>query len=92
MNRKTISIILIAIGIILGAVGYAILPEVVAVQVGFDGSVTNTMPKLLAIGLPLLITIIGSVINVKEDDNRKGLVLSIAGIVVMVITLLFNCR
>lgn len=92
MNRKTISIILIAIGIILGAVGYAILPEVVAVQVGFDGSVTNTMPKLLAIGLPLLITIVGSVINIKEDDNRKGLVLAIAGIVVMVITLLFNCR
>ena len=92
MNRKTISIILIAIGIILGAVGYVILPEVVAVQVGFDGSVTNTMPKLLAIGLPLFITIVGSVINVKEDDNHKGLVLAIAGIVVMVITLLFNCR
>ena len=92
MNRKTISIILIVIGIILGAVGYVILPEVVAVQVGFDGSVANTMPKLLAIGLPLLITIVGSVINVKEDDNRKGLVLAIAGIVVMVITLLFNCR
>ncbi|MDD5791226.1 MAG: DUF1648 domain-containing protein [Erysipelotrichaceae bacterium] len=92
MNRKTISIILIAIGIILAAVGYVILPEVVAVQVGFDGSVANTMPKLLAIGLPLLITIVGSVINVKEDDNRKGLVLAIAGIVVMVITLLFNCR
>lgn len=92
MNRKTISIILIAIGIILGAVGYVILPEVVAVQVGFDGSVANTMPKLLAIGLPLLITIIGSVINIKEDDNRKGLILAIAGIVVMVITLLFNCR
>ena len=92
MNRKTISIILIAIGIILAAVGYVILPEVLAVQVGFDGSVTNTMPKLLAIGLPLLITIVGSVINIKEDDNRKGLVLAIAGIVVMVITLLFNCR
>ena len=89
MNRKTISIILIAIGIILAAVGYVILPEVVAVQVGFDGSVTNTMPKLLAIGLP---TIVGSVINVKEDDNHKGLILAIAGIVVMVITLLFNCR
>ena len=92
MNRKTISIILIAIGIILAAVGYVILPEVVAVQVGFDGSVANTMPKLLAIGLPLLITIVGSVINIKEDDNRKGLILAVAGIVVMVITLLFNCR
>lgn len=92
MKRNTISIILIAAGIILSAVGYVILPEVVAVQVGFDGNVANTMPKLLAIGMPLLITIVGSVINIGEDDNRKGLVLAIAGIAVMVITIIFNCR
>lgn len=92
MKKKwfTISLLIIAIG--LGICSWFLLPEVVSVQVGMNGQETNTMPKLLAILIPLVVTAAGSIINLasKEQNKVKGFVLALVGIVVMLLTLFFN--
>ena len=85
-----IFLIIIAIG--LGICSWFLLPDVVTVQVGMDGQVTNTMPKLLAILIPLGISAAGSVINLtdKKENSFKGFVLALVGIAAMLLTLFFN--
>lgn len=57
-----------------------------------NGQATNTMPKLLAIIIPLGISAAGSVINLtnKEENSVKGFVLALVGIAAMILTLVFN--
>ena len=92
MKKNWLTIILLIIAIGLGICSWFLLPEVVAVQVGMNGQATNTMPKLLAILIPLGISAAGSVINLtdKEENNVKGFVLALVGIAAMILTLFFN--
>ena len=92
MKKKIISVLLIAAAIGLGIISWLLLPDVVAVQVGMDGSVTNTLPKVLAVAIPSGASVVGSVMNLtdKEEKNKKGYILSAAGIVIMVVSLLVN--
>ena len=92
MKKNWISIILIIIAIGLGICAWFLLPEVVAVQVGMNGQVTNTMPKLLAILIPLVISAAGAVMNLtsKDENSMKGFILVFVGIAVMLLTMLFN--
>lgn len=92
MKKNWISIIIMMIAIGLGICAWFLLPEVVAVQVGMNGQVTNTMPKLLAILIPLVISAAGVVMNLtnKTEKGTKGIVLSLVGIAVMLLTLFFN--
>ena len=92
MKKKWISILLVAAAIGLGVISWLLLPDVVAVQVGVDGQIINTMPKLLAIAIPVGLSVAGSVINLtgKEETNKKGYILSVAGIAIMVLSLLVN--
>lgn len=57
-----------------------------------NGQATNTMPKLLAIIIPLGISAAGSVINLtnKEENSVKGFVLALVVIAAMILTLVFN--
>lgn len=82
----------IAVVIILGLVSWFVLPETVAVQVGLNGEVSNTMPKLFALLIPAVISVIGGVIGIKRDapNSKKGAALVVIGFVVMLITLIFN--
>lgn len=88
MKKNTIQIVFIFLALGLAIVSWFFLPDVVAVQVGLDGQVTNTMPKLFAIMIPLIISIAGSVTMTKE--NKKGMVLSFAGILILIVSLIFN--
>lgn len=92
MKKSFINILLIVAAIGLGVVSWFLLPDVVAVQVGFDGQITNTMPKVLAVAIPLSVSVVGSAMNLagKEDKKPKGYILSAAGIAIMVLSLLFN--
>ncbi|MGM9947929.1 DUF1648 domain-containing protein [Floccifex sp.] len=88
MKKNSIQILLIILAIGLAIVSWFFLPDVVAVQVGLDGQVTNTMPKIFAIMIPFVISIVGSVTMTKE--NKKGMILSIAGILILIVSLIFN--
>lgn len=92
MKKKLISIIFVIAAIGLGVISWILLPDIVAVQVGFDGQITNTMPKVLAVAIPLGVSVVGSAMNLtgKEETNKKGYILSVAGIAIMVLSLLFN--
>ena len=92
MKKKLIGILLIAAAIGLGVVSWMLLPEVVAVQVGFDGKVSNTMPKVLAVAIPFGVSVVGSAMYLtgKEEKIGKGFILSVAGIAIMVLSLLIN--
>lgn len=92
MKKNLVNIILVIIALGLGVISWLLLPDVVAVQVGIDGQITNTMPKALAVAIPLVVSVVGSIMNLtdKEEKNKKGYVLSVVGIVIMVLSLLFN--
>ena len=92
MKKNWISIFSIVIAIVLAICSWFLLPEIVAVQVGADGQVSNTMPKWLAIILPLGISVVGSVMNLndKTEKNIKGFILAFVGIGIMIWSLFFN--
>ena len=90
MKKNFINILLVIAAIGLGVISWLLLPDVVAVQVGFDGQITNTMPKVPAVAIPLGVSLVGSVMNLTSQKDKKGYILSVAGIAVMVLSLLFN--
>ena len=92
MKTKIIAGIMGAAAAALAVYSYMILPETVAVQIGVDGQVSNTMPKLFAVVLPLVITLGGCGVMVfgNRESTVKGIVLSVAGIGIMIVTVLFN--
>lgn len=92
MKKNLIPIALAVAAIILGVLCFFLLPDVVAVQIGADGQASNTMPKALAIVIFLGVSVLGSVMNLtgKEENRKKGYVLSVLGIALMVLTLFFN--
>ena len=92
MWKKGLSIILIVAAIAFAVFLWFHLPDRVATQFGLDGQVTRTYPKLLAIGLPLGLTIVGSVLYFLSGERRNARAIAIAviGLVAMVATLFFN--
>ena len=92
MKKKLISILLIVAAIGLSVFSWIFLPDNVAVQVRIDGQTSNTLPKVLAISVPLGLSIVGSVMNLtsKEEKNKKGYILSAVGIAILVLSLLGN--
>ena len=95
MNKnlnRILSVLLLAAAGLVAVFAWSRLPDSVIVQVGLDGQPTNTMPKLAAVGLPLAISAAGSVMNLtgKDVPDKKGLVLAVVGIAVLVLSLFFN--
>ena len=74
MKKKWISILFVAVAIGLGVISWLLLPDVVAVQVGIDGKISNTLPKVLAVAIPFGVSVVGSVMNLtgKEETNKKA--------------------
>lgn len=56
MKTKIIAGISGAVAAALAVYSYMTLPDTVAVQIGVDGQVSNTMPKLFAVALPIMQT------------------------------------
>ena len=56
MKKNIIFIIISFVVLSLVIVSWIILPNEVAVQIGFDGEVSNTMPKAFAIIIPFLVS------------------------------------
>lgn len=92
MKKNLIAIIMIVLALALALLSLFLLPDTVTVQIGADGQPSNTMPKALATGLFTLFSLAGTGIALKgkDGDGKKGLLLSGAGIVLMIITLAFN--
>ena len=92
MKKNWVNILLVLAAVGRGVAAWCLLPEVVAVQVGLDGQATNTLPKALAVGIPLAVSVAGSAMNLtaKEVKNAKGYTLAVVGIGVLALTMLLN--
>ena len=92
MKKNLISMILIAVSVVFSVILWFILPDVVAVQISTDGEVSNTMPKALAILIPLGVSVFGAVMNLtdKAENKVKGYVSMGIAIFIMLFTLIFN--
>jgi len=90
--RKILNISLLIVTIVLAVISYFILPDNVIIQLGFNG--LNTTTKLKAILLPLAISVFGFVVGIikKDNENNKGFILSIVGILVLVLEIIFNLK
>lgn len=89
MNRKIICISLISAAVLLFIISFLLLPDVVAMQIQFNGQLGNYMPKYIALVIPLIIDLIGTLAYYKENNN-KYLVIAVVGIIMAVITLVMN--
>ena len=89
MSKKIISTVLFIVALCFCVFSFVVLPDNVVVQFGFNGEATNTLPKLMALLIPLVISALGLYMNLKSDEN-KGVVLQIVGILAFILTLLFN--
>ena len=91
MNKKIILIVLVLVSIGLSIYGYMVLPETVTVQIDMSGNPSNFYPKTLVIASQLLLSIGGGIgYYFSKEKEKKFLVLSIGGIIVSVITLVYN--
>lgn len=89
LNKKIISGLIISIAIILSLYSYFTLPDIVVVQIDLSGNPSNKEPKIFALLLPLVLSIGGGIGYYKFQEN-KSLFLSIIGIIIMILTLIFN--
>lgn len=89
MNKKIICISLISAAVLLFLISFILLPDVVAMQIQFNGQLGNYMPKYIALVIPLIIELIGTLAYYKENNN-KYLVIAVVGIIMAVITLVMN--
>ena len=89
MNKKIICISLISAAVLLFIISFLLLPDVVAMQIQFNGQLGNYMPKYIALLIPLIIELIGTLAYYKENNN-KYLVIAVVGIIMAVITLVMN--
>ena len=74
----------------LAVIGYIVLPDTLVVQFDMAGHPGNTMPKLLALGISLLISLSGSAFWLFSQKKNKGLLVGIIGIVMLILTFVFN--
>ena len=82
---------MIAAAIGLGIYGYKVLPDMVTVQVDLSGNPSNTYPKVLAIASQSVLTIGGGIGYYFSKEKQKSfLILAIVGILVSVVTLVYN--
>ena len=94
MNKnKKIAIALIVASVILGAFGFIVLPENIITQFNSSGGV-NTMGKIPALIVPLLISIVPAILsmNLDESDERskKYLMGSVLGILILLVMIGIN--
>lgn len=90
MKKKMIVGVIVIISVVLGIYSYIVLPEVVTVQMDFSGNPSNTYPKILAVGLPMLFSIGGGLGYSFFQEKKNYLIISMIGILLLIVTLLFN--
>lgn len=91
MNKKILLGIIIVISLGLGIYGYMVLPDMVTVQIDISGNPSNIFPKILAVVSPILLSIGGGLgYYFSEEKEKKYLILSVIGLLISVVTLIFN--
>lgn len=88
-KRTIIAILLIALAVGAAVAGYLLLPDVLTVQIAAGGNKPTTMPKPLALLLPLILTTAFALIW-RKSGERKNLIISAIGLVVFILSFALN--
>ncbi len=91
-KEKLIAGGLVTAALVFAVAEYFLFPEWVAVQKNFNGEVSNWMPKYLAIPIPFLVTALSACAYyfLKQASKKKYLFLACIGLVMSVLTIIFN--
>ena len=93
MKNKIIPFFLFCLSIAFAIVSYVLLPNEVITQITLSGSHYRTMPKLVAIMIPFLLSggfSIAAAVLHDETKNKKYLLVSFIGILVYIVMLVVN--
>ncbi len=90
MKKKYVIILLAVVSITLFLLDYFVLPDTVVIQVGFDGNPTNTVPKVIASFIPVILEVVGIVTFKNGEDIKKGLIMCAIGYAAAIITIFMN--
>ena len=92
LKEKIIGISLILVAVIIAVAGYFVLPDTLAVQIDMNGAPSNFLPKIPALLIPLLVTVVFSCLYMKskEEGKTKNLLLSLLGIGIDIIMFVMN--
>ena len=93
MDRRFVFRMICLAALIFAVVGYIALPDVVVMQRGFSGEVTNTLPKWAALAIPFVITVVGAFSfrsSVLRERQQRSIVIVAAGISLSLIMLFFQ--
>jgi len=93
-GKQILAIAVIVIAIAFAIVGYFVLPDTLVMQVTLSGDAGTTMPKLLGLAIPTLISV-GAVLYFllnKKSENNKSLWVSLIGIFAFILTFVFNIK
>lgn len=90
--KKAFGMITLAVAVILGILCWMKLPDTVICQIGFNGKASNSMPKIFAVVVPSIVSLLGSglIIIGDEDSRSKGMAIALIGIGIMIVTLFVN--
>ena len=91
MNKKIIFGIVLLLSVVLAIYGYMVLPDVITVQIDLKGNPSNVESKVIGIGTTFAISVVGAIFYYfSEEKGLKFLSISLIGIILSVITILFN--
>ena len=93
-GKQILAIAVIVIAIAFAIVGYLILPDTLVMQVKLSGDAGTTMPKLLGLAIPTLISVGAALYFLlnKKSESNKVLIVSFIGILAFILTFIFNIK
>ena len=93
-SKKIFAIAVIAAAVLLAAAGIVYLPDTLVVKIRLSGDAEKTMPKLLALAIPTLISIGFALVYLldKKEKTDKNLWTALVGIAVFVLMFITNWR
>lgn len=89
--KKKIASLSIIISIVLAVVSIKLLPDIIVIQIGLNGTASRTAPKLIGVMIPLIITFAGSIMLLNEtSSHKKSTIFILLGYLINALTLFFN--
>ena len=91
MSKRNKGLLIAAI--LCAALSWSLLPDQVIMQVDANGNPANYMAKALALFVSLSLSLTGVVLDnktKKDDKDRRGIIVAIGGIAIMVVMLVTN--
>ena len=88
-KRTIIAIAIIALAIAAAVAGFLLLPDTVVTQLSFSGENATTMPKAVALAIPLVLAVGGTLLYCSTEE-WKYLLVAAVGLIVNIIMFIVN--